>query len=641
MDIWFKEQEPYTKEQIRNAVVIDEEDVEDFNSFFNYLLNTRILKKKGKDVEDEAEEAAEDEDENIIESESNDNGLNNQNYAFYYVGIVIWKQFSIKCFPKYITNKEDAIKKFPLIIKVIEKYKSDIRKGKKKEDPNYTFYESGKGDQINRLELALQLLINYYENGIYSNTKTIYEINGSGEIDWDRTANKSVAFIFDGTPYYIDTVTSRQVNSNSNYIFHLHEFILSQCSRDLIKADLLGVLNIDEVFLTDMERDDFGELDFILYNIQSEYQRQFVTWKQEALRLMYTYMIAYRADEMETSKCFYGTKFFHTIWEDVCKKVLSNTLDENVESILRIFGAESEIEQYKDDEIEVYIKDEYSHKMRRTKMKYLETKLINLISSPRWIRDDKEAYAATLIPDLISINKFSNKRCFSILDAKYYDICISGGSVKNNPGVGDVTKQYLYQLAYNPFIEKHHFFYVQNLFLCPGEKRDTEYGRVEMDIFGYIEGLQLECIRVVKLPADEVFEKYISGKIIDDDEFFELIPKPTEIRFNRMSSKDTRILSYIKGLGIDHSLQQMDLNRKAVFYSVVDMIDLKGISISPEERDAFFDLAKDFSAETIESNLDNLHNLLFNIENINGASNLNDIWIDMKQRIYEIYGIDT
>ncbi len=642
MDIWFKEQEPYTKEQIKNLVVVEEEDSKDFELFFNYLLVNRILKKKGKDVADEteAENEHEDEDEIVIESESDTKGSNTQNYAFYYVGIVIWKQFSIKCFPKYITNEEDAKMKFPLIIKVIEKYKNEIRKGKKKEEPNYTFYESGEGVQVNRLELALQLLCNYYENGLYSNTKTVYEVNGSGEIDWDRTANNSVAFVFDGTPIYIDTVTSRQVNSDSNYIFRLHEFILSQCSKDLQKADLLSVLSIDEVCLNDMERDDFGELDFILYNIQSEYQGQFVTWKQETLRLMYTYMIALRADEMETSKGFYGTKFFHTIWEDVCKKILSNTLDENVESILHKFNAVSEIEQYKNVENEVFINDEFSHKMRRTKTKYLEAKLINLISCPRWIRGDKDAYAATLIPDLISINKYSDKRCFSILDAKYYDICISEGSVKNNPGVGDVTKQYLYQLAYNPFIERHHFSYIQNIFLCPGEKKDTEYGRVEMDLFGYIEGLQLECVQVVKLPADEVYKKYISGTIVNDDDFFELIPKPSEKRIKRVSSQD-RVFSYIQGLGLYSSSIQMDLNRRAVFCSVIDMLDIEGISVLPEEEQAFWDLAKDFSVSTIDNNLDKLHNLLSSIENADNFPGLDEKWNNLKQSIYEIYGIDA
>lgn len=641
MDIWFKEQEPYTRDRIKELVIGNaEEENKDFDEFFRYLMGNKILKKKGKDITDEDKEDEDKED--LLEDDPEDFESNTQKYAFYYVGVVIWKQFSVKCYPKYISNTESIDEKFPLIIKVIEKYKNEIRKGKKKEEPNYSFYEAGEKIQINRLELALQLLNNYYENGIYSNTKTLYEINGSGDIDWDRTVNQSVAYVFDEVPMYIDSVTSRQISSNSNYIYHLHEFILSQCTKDLIKADLINAFDIDEVNLSDKEKDEFGDIDFILYKIQSEYQVQFVTWKQDVLRLMYTYMREYRASEAEFDRYFYGTKFFHTIWEDVCKKVLSNTLDETVESILQIFEANTEIEHYRNMEISVYEKDENSQRMKLSTKKYLETKLINLIRCPRWIREDSEAYAATLIPDLISINNYLGKRCFSILDAKYYNIEISGTSVKNNPGVGDVTKQYLYQLAYNPFIEEHNFFYIQNLFLCPGEAHDTEYGRVEMDIFNYCEGIQLECIHVVKLPADAVYEKYISGTVIKDKEFFEIIPKPSEVRINRENGMINRVLRYAQGLILIQSIRDLDLNRRAIFVEVIELIKLESVLISGDDKEKLLSLIKGFSRETIERSLCDLYNQLcgLGVWDESQQSEENENWLRLRHSIYEIYGIE-
>ena len=41
--------------------------------------------------------------------------------------------------------------------------------------------------------------------------------------------------------------------------------------------------------------------------------------------------------------------------------------------------------------------------------------------------------------------------------------------LRGNPGIGDVTKQYLYQLAYKKFIVDHNIAVVKNCFLMPTE----------------------------------------------------------------------------------------------------------------------------------------------------------------------------
>ena len=62
----------------------------------------------------------------------------------------------------------------------------------------------------------------------------------------------------------------------------------------------------------------------------------------------------------------------------------------------------------------------------------------------------------------------SGEYCFGIYDAKYYNINFHKNSseykVIGQPGVADVTKQYLYQLAYDDFIAKQGYKYVQNMF---------------------------------------------------------------------------------------------------------------------------------------------------------------------------------
>ena len=103
--------------------------------------------------------------------------------------------------------------------------------------------------------------------------------------------------------------------------------------------------------------------------------------------------------------------------------------------------------------------------------------------------------------------------CFGIFDAKYYNIVLDGNTLKNQPGVGDVTKQYLYQLAYNDFITKHKFKYVKNAFLMPTENdQPLLIGEVKMDMMYGLSNPPLKNIAVVKLPAKKVFNYYLNNE---------------------------------------------------------------------------------------------------------------------------------
>ena len=101
-------------------------------------------------------------------------------------------------------------------------------------------------------------------------------------------------------------------------------------------------------------------------------------------------------------------------------------------------------------------------------------KLIDIIEKPIWQGEDTESKAAdTLIPDLISMPCIERKDWFIIFDAKYYNLQLEKGKkLCGNPGVGDVTKQYLYQLAYKDFINAHGIKEIRNCFLMPTEKTE-------------------------------------------------------------------------------------------------------------------------------------------------------------------------
>ena len=60
------------------------------------------------------------------------------------------------------------------------------------------YVNNQKDNQFNRLAAMVYFLVDYYENGIYSNIVDTIETNGSGEINWNKTINETFAILSDG-----------------------------------------------------------------------------------------------------------------------------------------------------------------------------------------------------------------------------------------------------------------------------------------------------------------------------------------------------------------------------------------------------------------------------------------------------------
>jgi len=118
-----------------------------------------------------------------------------------------------------------------------------------------------------------------------------------------------------------------------------------------------------------------------------------------------------------------------------------------------------------------------------------------------------------------SFTIISNNRPYSfiILDAKYYCIRLEPDKpVRNQPGVGDVTKQYLYQLAYKEFIRDHSLGTVRNCFLMPTQDDGIiTLGSASMDI---LDAVGLQQIQIRLLPASRVFDLYLTHRTMKVDE---------------------------------------------------------------------------------------------------------------------------
>ena len=244
--------------------------------------------------------------------------------------------------------------------------------------------------------------------------------------------------------------------------------------------------------------------------MQSEIQTQYVTRKQNLLKTIYTYIANEKTDKDDISYSLYGTNSFNLVWEKVCAENFGSVLDREI--------------------VDLPLSESSLYKSEKEK-----TTLRNVIKAPRWRKSEyplvKDPNVETLKPDLVCIYPVDEEHkdyCFGIYDAKYYciDYQVSGDRAKiaGQPGVGDVTKQYLYQLAFDDFITKQGYRYVQNMFFCPGETGDKDYGWVQMDMLHQIGDKKLENIAVVKLCASEMYDKYLSNQKIDEKEIGNYIP---------------------------------------------------------------------------------------------------------------------
>jgi DNA-binding Lrp family transcriptional regulator len=403
-------------------------------------------------------------------------GENEYLYVFTFVGVIVVAGCALKCYPKYLLSKEEPKNELKQVLKVLEKYNS-------REQIIRMFNDSSESSAFNLLAVLLFLIQDYYENGVYSNTEDIIESNGSGEILWDKTINETFSLLSNNRPYYVDLRTKKRIMDDFDYFKRLHECILTKASKEMKDADLLDLFEITEIDLTDEELDEFGDKEYILYRIENELGTQFNTRKQLVLKTVYAYID--HSGNLYDTDCLsmFGTNCFNLVWESICADIMDNQLEKPLGTL----------------NLPHPLKSEYNRNQ----------KLIELIEKPFWSATGKTANE-TLIPDLVTITPSQ----FIIFDAKYYNARLEDGTTpKGQPGIESVTKQYLYQLAYQRFISDHGFADVKNCFLIPTENKEVEdKGEASMIM---LSSLGLQDIKVRFLPATMAYEHYLSGRKMD------------------------------------------------------------------------------------------------------------------------------
>ena len=483
ISVFLREQKRYTQEDLVKEFHCSEEKTV---RILKRLKEYGVLKAvKANDTQKDLTDLL-DEDIEIADVEV---GENEYLYVFTFVGVITIEGRVLKCYPKYLLDATTPKAELKQVLKVLEKYNS-------REQIIRMYNDTSDSSVFNMLAVMLFLLQDYFEYGAYTNTQDIIESNGSGDILWDKTINEIFTLLSNNRPYYPELLTMKRVNDDFDFFKRLHECILTRCTAELRDADLLDLFDIIGIDISDEQIDSFGDKEYILDRIAKELDVQFNTRKQLLLKTLYAYIANSRT--LDDLDCFsmFGTNSFSLVWEKVCAEVMDNQLQKPIGGLrLPVPLAE----QYRD----------IRHK-----------KLIDLIDKPQWsgTAPSGEPFVKqaedTLIPDLISIVNVDGNYQFIIFDAKYYNIQLEHNKrLRGQPGIESITKQYLYQLAYQPFAEAHQINTVRNCFLMPTDSAEVvEKGTVSLSM---LSNLGLQDIQVRLLPAETVYRHYLENTKMD------------------------------------------------------------------------------------------------------------------------------
>ncbi len=499
--VFFREGQHYSFANLQKEFSLDKENT---NNRINLLKRFNILKTVRKNKPEFSELS----DQDIV---IGDVPEDSSEYAFQftYVGVILLDNIVVLCYPKYIDNDEKSFEKLKTIFKVLEKYNQ-------KEQVVHLYNGEAESKQFNQLAISLHILADYYENGLYSNQQEVIELNGDGEILWDKTINETFAYIKNNKPYYLEYYTHDNTDNDLDYIRRLHAAIVTKCSKDLSQGNLLELFALEGAELTDQTLEDFGDSDYIQYRLEQEIKNQFITRKQSLLKTIYTYIAEKQANENEDCFGLYGTNSFNLVWETACGELFNNYAKKTY--------AIKELKEKKLIDGNSINKDD------------LNNKISYYIDLPDWkINNESVLYEGDLIPDIISFRKIdSSNTGMYILDGKYYLLTKSGEKLKGNPGIQDVIKQYIYNAALRSFIHKFKIAAVANAFLVPALEKDTGIIQTdeEIDKIGTVSYWTVQSsgfkelpeVQVIRINPDLVWEHYLKGySLSESDKIWERI----------------------------------------------------------------------------------------------------------------------
>ena len=187
----FKENKLYSLKEVFKDYIFEEQE-----KILKGLIELKLIKKISKISDLELEDLL---DIDRIKIEKGD-----ILYRFTYVGMISIEDNSFIIYPKYLKDETIEKEKINNYIKLKELLKV-IRKYNKSKEQEQFFSSDDNSSVFNLITLVQELLEDYYQNGLYFNEEKIIELNGEGEILWNKTINENIAYFnMSKRPIYLD-----------------------------------------------------------------------------------------------------------------------------------------------------------------------------------------------------------------------------------------------------------------------------------------------------------------------------------------------------------------------------------------------------------------------------------------------------
>lgn len=429
---WAREQQYYTHKELEKLLGI--RDTDDLIRMVQQLKCAKILRT----VSEKTQAAGED------DGETDDSWkkrlLESYRYSFRYVGILQFDKKALYILPKYCrpisaeeseTADDNRMQTLSTVLQVIVRYAKELRDLGEEDstDPWQDF-----------LHLVIELVTDYSENGVYRDDNQLDEINGKGRILWHRTIAASIPFIQDDSPVYTNLHTRCQFVDEQNFFTRLHHFLAYHAWRILQGLNLNTLLNLPDITKQEDNEDDFSDVAYMLYRLRAELGQQFDSRRRYLLTLMIRYLET--KDEDSTDGYYrFGKSGFHVVWEEACRCALN---------------------------------------METSTSEHMQ------LSRPKWQLGE---HTISMEPNKKGLQAdmfhYDNEQPRLLIgDAKYYTPSLNPQSIQGMPGIGDLLKQQLYELALRNYF--HPQADVINVFLMPRQEADPSPGENRITRFGSV-----------------------------------------------------------------------------------------------------------------------------------------------------------
>ena len=165
----------------------------------------------------------------------------------------------------------------------------------------------------NTYDLAVFLLRDYAENGLYTERKRQIRTDGIGQRNWTQTIQRT-APIFDRSPVYLHPITVKSTKKNSDTITPLHAYIVNQCSRILQPLGFFQNLTLPAA-----PNLDHVDLSHYIPAISSKMNQTFSDRELRLLRALRSW-----CKEGPYNQTRLGVTSFEYLWEAATKQYFGN-----------------------------------------------------------------------------------------------------------------------------------------------------------------------------------------------------------------------------------------------------------------------------------------------------------------------------